>query len=55
VASLIANGHTFWPPFCALEQITPDPSILIGDFGLGSDSPILLDYMRDATKPYNVN
>lgn len=51
VASLIANGHTFESSFCVLDQITPDLSILIGDFGPGSDSPILLDYRQDAAKP----
>jgi hypothetical protein len=34
----------FWPTFGALDQIVPDKVLIIGDFGLGSDAPIALDY-----------
>jgi hypothetical protein len=52
VAALIAAQEgEFWSRFGALEQINPDLSILIGDFGLGSDSPILLDYRQDSANP----
>ena len=52
MAELIA-GHEreFWSRFGALEQISPDLSIFLGDFGLGSDSPILLDYAKNALSP----
>lgn len=51
VASRIAKGDKFWSRFGALEQISPELSVLIGDFGLGSDSPILLDYRQDVSNP----
>ena len=51
VASRIASGETFWSKFGALEQISPEMSIIIGDFGLGSDSPIVLDYRQNAENP----
>ena len=51
VAALIAAREEFWSRFGALEQISPDLSIVIGDFGLGSDSPILLDYRQDPANP----
>lgn len=51
VATRITQNDKFWSKFGALEQISPDLSILIGDFGLGSDSPILLDYRRDVSAP----
>lgn len=52
VAALIAaRKREFWSRFGALEQISPDLSIFIGDFGLGSDSPILLDYRQDPANP----
>lgn len=51
VATLIAHGDQFWSRFGALEQIAPELSIYMGNFGLGSDSPILLDYRRDISSP----
>jgi hypothetical protein len=52
VAELIASHEgEFWSTFGALEQISPDLSVFIGDFGLGSDSPILLDYRNDRSAP----
>jgi hypothetical protein len=41
----------FWERFGALEQIDPQRALIIGDFGLGSDSPIILDFGRDASNP----
>jgi|ERR1700728_52487 hypothetical protein len=51
VATRMALGDKFWEKFGALEQISPDRSVLIADFGLGSDSPILLDYRHDVSAP----
>jgi len=44
---IAAQEGEFWSRFGAVEQISPDSLIFIGDFGLGSDSPILLDYRKD--------
>ena len=41
----------FWERFGALDQIDPERALIIGDFGLGSDSPIILDYARNTTNP----
>lgn len=41
----------FWERFGALDQIDPERALIIGDFGLGSDSPIILDFGRDASNP----
>jgi hypothetical protein len=51
VATRIGHGDTFWSKFGAVEQIAPELAVLIGDFGLGSDSPILLDYREDISRP----
>ena len=51
VATRMTHNDKFWSKFGALEQISPDLSVFIGDFGLGSDSPILLDYRHDAFAP----
>jgi hypothetical protein len=51
VATRMSHGDRFWSRFGALEQITPELAIFLGDFGIGSDSPILLDYRRDITTP----
>lgn len=40
------NKSNFWSRFGALEQISPDLSVDIGFFGLGSDSAIVLDYRQ---------
>jgi hypothetical protein len=41
----------FWDRFGALDQIVPEKALIIGDFGLGSDSPVILDYARNASNP----
>ena len=41
----------FWERFGALDQIDPERALILGDFGLGSDSPIILDYSRDPIRP----
>ena len=41
----------FWSRFGALEQISPELSIDIGFFGLGSDSAIILDYRQGGSNP----
>jgi hypothetical protein len=51
VATRMGHGETFWSRFGALEQIAPELAVFIGDFGLGSDSPILLDYRDDTSRP----
>ncbi len=34
----------FWTEYGAIHEIDPNKALLIGDFGPGSDAPILLDY-----------
>jgi hypothetical protein len=41
----------FWERFGALDQIDPAQLVIIGDFGIGSDTAIVLDYARDAANP----
>lgn len=41
----------FWEKFGALDQIVLELALVIGDFGLGSDSPVVLDYSRNPTNP----
>jgi hypothetical protein len=42
----------FWTwPVAAPDGIDFDLALVIGDFGLGSDAPILLDYREDAANP----
>jgi hypothetical protein len=41
----------FWDRFAAPEGISPELSVDIGNFGLGSDSPIVLDYRENRTNP----
>lgn len=51
VAKLVDGPGKFWARFGALEEISPELSVQIGDFSIGSDSPILLDYRQDRSKP----
>jgi hypothetical protein len=41
----------FWEVFGSLDQIDPVRALVIGDFGMGSDSPIILDYAQSPTAP----
>lgn len=41
----------FWERFGALEQINPQLALTIGDFGIGSDAPIILDYSGNPSNP----
>lgn len=53
--TVASNITTFeengWPPFWddhgAVDELDPDRALIVGDFGLGSDSPILLDYRAE--------
>lgn len=45
------GSGNFWQRYGALDQIVPDKALIIGDFGLGSDAPIVLDFARDAANP----
>jgi hypothetical protein len=51
VATRMLQGDKFWSKFGALERISPELCVLIADFGMGSDSPILLDYRRGVSNP----
>ena len=37
----------FWSQWGALDEIAPDLALDIGDFGLGTDSAIVLDYRHE--------
>lgn len=51
VRAVLADG-SFWNERTAdLGHIDVDRTIIIGDFGLGSDAPIVLDYRLDAVNP----
>jgi len=42
----------FWSdPRTATHEITLELTLIIGDFGLGSDAPLALDYRPSPTKP----
>ncbi len=44
--------NSFWSdPRSATHEIKPDLTVIIGDFGIGSDAVLLLDYSQTATDP----
>ena len=51
VAYRIGKGDQFWSKFGAQEGISPQLSLVVGSFGLGSDAPILLDYRENRADP----
>jgi hypothetical protein len=40
-----------WSRFAGLDQISPDLAVDIGDFGLGTDTAIVLDYRQGGSNP----
>jgi hypothetical protein len=52
IAERCADGERkFWSDVGALDQIDAERALLIGDFGLGSDTAIVLDYRRPDSPP----
>lgn len=45
------GAEMFWQRFGALGQIVPEQALVIGDFGMGSDSPIILDFAANQSSP----
>jgi hypothetical protein len=53
ISERIAAGESFWTVIDADPSgIDPASSVLIGDFGPGSDSPIILDYRENPADPF---
>ena len=51
-AQMEVGGHSFWSdPRSAVSEIDPDRTLIIGDFGPGSDAPIALDYRKNTSEP----
>lgn len=52
ITSMISANEGFWSqPSAAVQEIDPDLTLVIGDFGLGSDAPLALDYRTSAAEP----
>lgn len=51
LASEIRKSRRFWDEHGALDQIQPELALVIGDFGLGSDDAIVLDYRHNPGEP----
>jgi hypothetical protein len=52
VEDCLINEKSFWrDPRSALHEIDPGKTVIIGDFGLGSDAPIALDYRKNPDYP----
>ena len=45
------NNPSLGAPMWANHEIDPALTLIIGDFGLGSDAPIALDYRKDRANP----
>jgi hypothetical protein len=43
--------NKFWTRFAALDEISPELSVEIAGFEIGSDSAVLLDYRPDRSNP----
>ncbi|MFY0540874.1 hypothetical protein [Nannocystis pusilla] len=48
----MVKNPSFWrEPMADLDGIDPDLASILGDFGLGSDAPIVLDYRSGPARP----
>lgn len=47
----IPGAKEFWNKMGALHEVDAELTLIIGDFGLGSDAPIALDYRQDINNP----
>ena len=52
VGQLVRSGERFWEWDQAEPgEISFDHAVVIGDFGIGSDAPVVLDYRPDPRRP----
>ena len=52
VAERCASGEAkYWDEFGSLDQVDPTRTLLIGDFGIGTETAIALDYRRAESPP----
>lgn len=52
VSALMASNEQFWASDLACPSgISFEHAVVLGDFGLGSDAPIILDYRVDSLRP----
>jgi len=49
------GADEFMTRFGAVHELVTEATIPIADFGLGADSPIMLDYRRGPTNPAVIN
>lgn len=50
-----ATNDDFYRTHAVIGQLKPELAIAIADFGIGSDSPILLYYKKSKTEPIVIN
>ncbi len=48
---LTGDPTGYWSRWGALEEISPELTIAIGDFGIGSDTAVALDYRPGRSNP----
>ncbi len=46
-----AAANRYWSRWGALQEISPELTVAIGDFGIGSDTAVALDYRQDRGNP----
>jgi hypothetical protein len=51
IQSELNDNKEFWIEFGAIHQLETDKCLIIGDFGLGSDAAIILDYSNSLRNP----
>ena len=49
VSSIVVEE--FWGRYGSLNEIAPEKALILGDFGPGSDAPIILNYAADPKDP----
>lgn len=47
----VKGNKEFWTEYGAIDTIEPGKCLIIGDFGIGSDTVIILDYSENISSP----
>jgi hypothetical protein len=55
ISDCMPSEGEFWHEFGALEEIDPDEALLICDFGLGSETVVIVDFRHDPSPVLRLN
>ena len=51
ISDALMKQYDYWINYGAIDQIDPNLALIIADFGLGSDTLLILDYRENINSP----